>query len=359
MSDQDIQVKLAQLEEPLNIDELTTGTVGGDGVFDVLITSVKAHLKEEFDKQRITGKEYAQVYLTTMNATLAQAIEYLQKSKTVGYEITNLEMQGEVLAKDNQLKAIHLQQEDIRTALLEAEVASAEALLKRIPIELDTLEERKKEAGSQAALAAVAAKAAQDNLSKIPLEIEILRKQSEISDSEMQLRAAQVVKIVEENKMIPHQIAKIQADVASAIRQNDLLQKELAIKESQLELQTKQLSLADAELNIRLQELDVKRAEVRAAEAQALLYAAKVKTEEAQTAPTALEGSVLGANIEVLKAQADGYKRDAEQKAAKILVDTWNVRRNTDEGTDANSINKLDDATIGRAIAKLLVGAGM
>jgi hypothetical protein len=56
------------------------------------------------------------------------------------------------------------------------------------------------------------------------------------------------------------------------------------------------------------------------------------------------------------KAQADGFVRDAEQKAAKIMADTWNVRRTTDEAVVADGTNKLSDANIGKAIGKLLTG---
>ena len=38
------------------------------------------------------------------------------------------------------------------------------------------------------------------------------------------------------------------------------------------------------------------------------------------------------------------------------MSNTWNVRRQTDEDTSANSSNLLDDATVGQAIQKLLAG---
>ena len=142
-------------------------------------------------------------------------------------------------------------------------------------------------------------------------------------------------------------------------RQSDILEKELEIKISNLALQDKQLLLADAELEVRRLELDVKRAEVEAAQAQAQLYAAKVLTENAQTMDAAHPNSVLGSNIAVLRAQAAGYARDAEQKAAKILVDAWNVQRNTDEGIKPNTNNQLHDISIGKAVSAMLRGAGI
>ncbi|MCJ9119033.1 hypothetical protein K5E45_14655, partial [Acinetobacter baumannii] len=60
----------------LNIDELTQASIEGSGVFDVMLRSVRAHLTDEFNKNRIRGADYANVYLGGLNATLAQATAY-------------------------------------------------------------------------------------------------------------------------------------------------------------------------------------------------------------------------------------------------------------------------------------------
>lgn len=87
------------------------------------------------------------------------------------------------------------------------------------------------------------------------------------------------------------------------------------------------------------------------------LLTQKVVTERAQTQGIGVDdNSVIGKQKTLYQAQTDGFKRDAEQKAAKALIDTWSVRRTTDEGTVADGTNKLDDATIGRVIGKLLEG---
>lgn len=70
----------------------------------------------------------------------------------------------------------------------------------------------------------------------------------------------------------------------------------------------------------------------------------------------AATGSVIGTQIALMNKQADGYDRNAEQQAAQILANTWNVRRQTDEDTQVNTTNKLDDASVGAVIAKLAAG---
>ena len=93
--------------------------------------------------------------------------------------------------------------------------------------------------------------------------------------------------------------------------------------------------------------------------AETALLTQKKVTEQAQTSSTAIDtASVIGKQISLYAAQTDGFTRDAEQKAAKIMVDTWNVRRTTDETTDADSTNKLDNTNIGQVITKLKAGIG-
>lgn len=83
----------------------------------------------------------------------------------------------------------------------------------------------------------------------------------------------------------------------------------------------------------------------------------KVATEKAQTVSASVDpDSVIGKQIILYQAQADGFKRDAEQKAAQILIGTWNARRTTDDGTEANSANLLYDPMIGRVVTKLASG---
>ena len=374
MTTENVSLKLAQLDQPLDVTELTTAEIAGTGVFDVLMQSVKNHVQEEHAKSRITGKEYATVYLEALQSTMAQSVEYLLRAKTLGFELDNLGKQGvlldhqaEIAIKDAQLKFAQIAQTQAQTELTEQQVKTAEAEAHKIPVEISVLRSNLELSGvekdlriAQVGLAETEKDIAVYNLAnKTPVEVELLQAQTDNAQSQIALTEAQVVKITEENKVIPYNIERIQAEIANMTRQSDILEKELEIKISSLTLQDKQILLADAELQVRVLELDVKRAEVASAQAQAQLYAAKVLTENAQTMDAAHPNSVLGSNIAVLRAQAAGYARDAEQKAAKILVDAWNVQRNTDEGITANANNLLYDTSIGKAVSAMLRGAGI
>ena len=93
--------------------------------------------------------------------------------------------------------------------------------------------------------------------------------------------------------------------------------------------------------------------------AETALLTQKLATEKAQTVSLGVDvDSVVGRQKSLYLAQTNGFTRDAEQKVAKLMVDTWNVRRTTDEGTVADGTNMLSDAVVGRAVNKMLAGVG-
>tara|TARA_R110002110_G_scaffold103200_4_gene260925 strand:- start:534 stop:1058 length:525 start_codon:yes stop_codon:yes gene_type:complete len=78
---------------PLTIANLTAGVttsaenvVTGTGVFDDMMETVNAHMAAQFNLGRITGSDYATVYLTAMQATVQQAVAF-----TIGVQKGNAE----------------------------------------------------------------------------------------------------------------------------------------------------------------------------------------------------------------------------------------------------------------------------
>lgn len=238
--------------DPLVITDLTLKTLDGTGVLDQMLATMRVHLAEQFDKERIQGTEYAEVYLGAFQSTLAAAIQFLLARRKLGLDLK---------LQEAQISLTTAQEDQIRA-----------------------------------------------EMQKIPYEIQALQKQLELADK---------------------QIA--QAD--------------------------KQLELTEAQIQVQLKQLDLMAEQLEQAKAQTAYYEQRTITEKAQTsAGVAATGSVIGTQIALMNKQADGYDRNAEQQAAQILANTWNVRRQTDEDTSANTTNKLDDASVGAVIAKLAAG---
>ena len=67
-----------------------------------------------------------------------------------------------------------------------------------------------------------------------------------------------------------------------------------------------------------------------------------------------VDGQVIAGTIgkqkDVYAAQTKGFKDSALQSLAKTMIDTWSVRRSTDESTQTTPESKLYDANIGNSI---------
>lgn len=69
----------------INIADLTdgSGSLRGDGVFDVMMQAVKAHINDEFEMRRITSEQYPQVYLGALQSTMSNAVQFLLQKPIV------------------------------------------------------------------------------------------------------------------------------------------------------------------------------------------------------------------------------------------------------------------------------------
>lgn len=61
----------------IELDDLTTGVVGGTGVFDRLMVSLVNHLKVEYQANRISGAEYTKAYVGVVTAALQTSSQFL------------------------------------------------------------------------------------------------------------------------------------------------------------------------------------------------------------------------------------------------------------------------------------------
>lgn len=73
----DLDPSVTEALVKLKNEDLTEGTIEGNGTFDVLARAMKAHLREEYDKNRLTGSEYTQAYVAMMTAAMGNAVQFL------------------------------------------------------------------------------------------------------------------------------------------------------------------------------------------------------------------------------------------------------------------------------------------
>jgi hypothetical protein len=176
--------------------------------------------------------------------------------------------------------------------------------------------------------------------------------QAKLIDAQVALTEQQAANAVIEGQNLILQGKMIDAQTEKAKAETDLVRQQIENSLIEKDLLNAQVCKLKAEFDL------IQEQKLKTVSETGLLNQKKV-TERAQTVGDGVDdNSVIGKQKLLYAAQTSGFTRDAEQKAAKLLVDSWSVRRTTDEGTVADGTNMLNDATVGRAVNKLLAGVG-
>ena len=98
--------------------QVTNGEWQGTGVFDTLIAAVNKNVELQYQKGRITGNDYANVYLGGMQAVLQQAMQWVLQADTNAAQTDDIRKSIEL--KDAQLKLAYAERvlKDKQAALL-------------------------------------------------------------------------------------------------------------------------------------------------------------------------------------------------------------------------------------------------
>lgn len=194
---------------------------------------------------------------------------------------------------------------------------------------------------------------------KLSLELQHLKEQVDLVKLQQEQTTAQTNKIATDTVVAIKQGHLIDAQTCQVKAETNKINAEVALRlPKEVALLDKQVDIAEKELLIKDKTLDLLIAQIAGQAAQNALYTQKAVTERAQIDNTVVGlDSVVDRQNKMMGAQTDGFKRDAEQKSTKLLIDTWSLRKNTDpDATPVNNVNKLVDDTIGAAIQKMMAG---
>lgn len=333
----------ATTEDP-DLELLTTAEITGTGVFDVLMAATKTHLLEEYNAGRITGEEYATVYLGAMQAVLQQAVQYILGQP-------QLQLINAQAALTRQKIATELAQTD-DTLPEGLGFNSSTSIGGLIALEKDKLDLEKDLTTAQ-----ITASQREGDL----VGQKVITELAQTCDSLSQGLAA---------GLGYNDSANIQGFMESNIYKSsmeaDLLEQKIVTEVSQTS-NTKPATLGQMNSTTAITGLAAVQKEKSVAEVT--LLSQKAMTELAQTSDALPSGtSALNTNTTVAglvskqkslyAAQTDGFARDAEQKLAQMLINAWSVSCTQGEA-DANSTNNLDDTSLGSVIAKTALGIGV
>ena len=74
-------------------NDLTTVSLTGSGVFDILMQTATLHLTKEMQAGRITGASYTQAYMAAMQYAMQNAVQFVTSSKQINGQLHLLEQQ--------------------------------------------------------------------------------------------------------------------------------------------------------------------------------------------------------------------------------------------------------------------------
>lgn len=282
---------------PLDVDALTSGDVGGTGVFDRLMTSAVNHLKVEYEAARISGAEYTKAYINTVSIAMQTAQQFL-------------------LTKDQAYWQAILAQQQARTA----EIAATNARL-----ELETTRVMLARAHFEAATAEV-----NYGLSKIKIANE---------DALYAQTVAETARITASTGLVEAQTSQAAAQTAGIIYTNtNILPAQLdgtQAQTSHVQAQTEGVSYTNANM-LPSQKVGLDYTNANILPKQAKLLEEQAEVQRAQTLDTRSNAApvtgLVGKQKDLYSQQITSYKRDAETKAVKMFTDAWITQKTIDEG---------------------------
>lgn len=293
----------------ITTSELTTKALNGTGVFDEIMSTLQLRLDEQWSENRIKGTEYAKVYLESLNSAMQQSIAFL-----LGKDIAAANADLIIAQKDKVLEEIN--QTIAQTNLLVRE-------MDKLNSEIALLDQN----------------LINTQVQKLLLDQELIKSVSETALIDQNLANA----IVQENNLVLEGL-HTSADTDRIIK--DYLKTDAEI-----------LGIKQNTYNAVVTATNLLRQQEKM-EAETQLLAQKKYTEQAQIIDIVnglnVDG-VIGKQKGLYQAQTDGFSRDAEQKLAKIMADSWSIRRSTDEGENPAGTG-LTNVDIQRVISKATAG---
>lgn len=122
----------------LTLEMLTTKTVDGTGAFDVIMQAINSQLASQFEKSRITGAEYAKVYMQGMGQALSGAIQYLTTKDNAYWQAVATQYQAKIAQAQLVEARVNLETAKARLAVARLEAANQEATYALTKLKLST-----------------------------------------------------------------------------------------------------------------------------------------------------------------------------------------------------------------------------
>lgn len=274
---------LFKRQSDLTNKELTERKVDGCGTFDVLMSSVHAHILTEFQKNRITGSEYAKAYTAMTEAVMSNSVQYLLQKENAYWQAVNGQMQA-LTARVN-----------VDLAIKELELKTAEIAIREKELFI-----------------------------KIK-ELDLMEEQIKLTKEQMEAQRAQTMDTRSDGVTLVSGNIKAEVNIKNA--------QKLEIDQNVIN-KTKEALVLDEQRKLVKEQMESQLAQTLDVRTDSAAVSGLIKTQK-----------------DLYKQQIDSYKRDAETKVGKLLIDTWTTQKTVDEGLTAPT--QVSNANLDTLIAAL------
>lgn len=122
--------------DPVTNEALTEVQLQGKGIFDVLMRATSLHLAQEYEKNRITGDNYAKVYVGAIEANIGAAIQFILQRDQARWAAIAAQAQAKVAEASLVQSRIQLEttKAELYLAQQSAENTRAQAVLTKMKI---------------------------------------------------------------------------------------------------------------------------------------------------------------------------------------------------------------------------------
>ena len=385
------------------LKELTENDIDGNGVFDVLMSSVDKHLQREYKGNRITGAQYAEVYIAVANQVLAQAANFVLQKDQARWAAVTAQMQARIAEIQATQALIELEKAKFETtkAVFEMNLTGAQYALTKMQIATE-------EANHDSVTADVAIKQYQRNF-MLPAERAVKEyERMAVMPSTVAMNQIQVDRILPAQASISEfqnrVIQPLEADI-QRIQRDRIIPTQAAIEEFKLdrmmpvELAQQQFILnkrQPAEVDMIKEQYESQRSntldtrsdgltpisgvvglqkrnltvdastkdyvlsnqlprQVQLISEQIKLTVEQMESERSKTLDTRTDGATVEGSVgkqkDLYDQQIDSFIKDAAYKAAKMYFDGWVTQKTMDEGLTAPT--QLTNAEINSVLQKV------
>jgi hypothetical protein len=269
----------------------------------------KVHLHEEFSSNRLTGKDYVQAYVAMTTTAMSAAVQYLLSKDNAYYQATLVQKQAQIASIEVVRAKVELEKTkaELRAVQMDVKTRAAQYAHTKMMI-----------ASEDAKRCLTQSQEAQVNYetgSIMPKQLEALT----IGISKTTAEKDQV--LYQTANILPEQLLNLTAEKNQKVYQTENVmpaQKENITVDTAGKTYTNTFILPE--------QLELARENVESTRA---------KTKDTRRDGAIINGSI-GTQVALHRQQISSYKRDAEWKVAKGLIDTWITGKSLDEAYSAS-----------------------